>query len=48
MRERSARSSNVTDDALANWKYLKGAKKEPRYHRNGDLYHYAGRRHPVP
>jgi DNA (cytosine-5)-methyltransferase 1 len=38
----------VEDDALATWRYLKGAKKEPRRHSNGELYHYTEGAIPFP
>jgi DNA (cytosine-5)-methyltransferase 1 len=38
----------IADDALATWRYLKGAKKEPRRHSNGELYHYTEGAIPFP
>ncbi len=38
----------VTDEALESWRYLKGAKKEPRRHRNGEPYLYSEGAIPFP
>jgi DNA (cytosine-5)-methyltransferase 1 len=38
----------VEGDALDTWRYLKGAKREPRRHRNGELYHYTEGAIPFP
>jgi DNA (cytosine-5)-methyltransferase 1 len=38
----------VSGDALETWRYLKGAKKEPRKHVNGSVYYYTEGAIPFP